>query len=70
MAYLRVSSVDQNVERQRATVGSADKVFEDYASGGSRDQPQLKEMLGYIRDGDQVWVASMGRLARSMIDLR
>lgn len=69
VAYLRVSSLDQNVARQRATVGPADKVFEDYASGSSRDRPQLKEMLGYIRDGDQVRVASMDRLARSVVDL-
>lgn len=69
MAYLRVSSVDQNVERQRAAVGQVDKVFEDYASGGSRKRPKLDDMLGYIRNGDQVRVASMDRLARSVIDL-
>lgn len=69
VAYLRVSTVDQNVERQRAAVGQVDKVFEDYASGGSRKRPQLDELLRYIRDGDQVRVASMDRLARSVIDL-
>lgn len=69
VGYLRVSSVDQNVERQRAAVGQVDKVFEDYASGGSRKRPQLDDMLGYIRNGDQVRVASMDRLARSVIDL-
>lgn len=69
VAYLRVSSVDQNVERQRAAVGEVDKVFEDYASGGSRKRPQLDELLRYIRNGDQVRVASMDRLARSVIDL-
>lgn len=69
VAYLRVSSVDQSVERQRAAVGQVDKVFEDYASGGSRKRPQLDELLRYIRNGDQVRVASMDRLARSVIDL-
>lgn len=62
-------SVDRNGERQRVTVGPADKVFEDYASGSSRDRPELTALLGYIRDGDQVRVASMDRLARSVIDL-
>lgn len=61
--------MDQNLERQRAAVGQVDKIFEDYASGGSRKRPQLDELLGYIRNGDQVRVASMDRLARSVIDL-
>lgn len=34
------------------------------------DRPQLQELLKYVRDGDQVFVHSMDRLARNLNDLR
>lgn len=70
MAYVRVSSVDQHTDRQTAMIGGVDRIFTDHLSGGSRqDRTGLSEMLEYVREGDTVRVASMDRLARSVIDL-
>lgn len=46
-----------------------DRNFTDYASGGSTDRPELRELIGYARAGDRIRVASIDRLARSTHDL-
>jgi DNA invertase Pin-like site-specific DNA recombinase len=69
VAYLRVSSANQKLDRQESLRDGADRVFEESASAGTRDRPVLNEMLTYVRDGDSVTVWSMDRLARSMVDL-
>jgi DNA invertase Pin-like site-specific DNA recombinase len=63
VGYLRVSSVDQNTDRQLDAV-ELDRAFTDRASGKDVARPQLEAMLGFIRDGDTVIVHSMDRLAR------
>lgn len=71
VAYVRVSSTDQNLHRQLEAIGPVDRVFEEKVSGGSRtDRTALAECIRYVRDGDVVRVASMDRLARSLRDLR
>lgn len=71
VGYVRVSSADQNLARQLEAIGEVDRVFEDKVSGGSRTKRQgLSDCLRYIRDGDVVRVASMDRLARSLVDLQ
>lgn len=69
IGYLRVSSTDQNPERQVESIGPTDRNFTDYASGGSTDRPELRELIGYARAGDRIRVASIDRLARSTHDL-
>lgn len=70
VAYLRVSSLDQNPARQAEAVGGVAKTFIDRASGKGRDERlALAELLDWMRQGDTVRVASMDRLARSVIDL-
>lgn len=70
VAYIRVSTVDQNTDRQLADVGiEFDKVFEDKASGKDTQRPQLQAMLEYVRDGDTLHVHSIDRLSRSLEDL-
>ena len=72
VAYARVSSSDQNLARQLDIVGSAepDKIYDEKQSGASRDgRTALAEMIGYVREGDTVVVASMDRMARSVVDL-
>ena len=69
IGYIRVSSFDQNPERQLEGMG-LDKKFIDHASGKNMDRPQLEAMLDYVRDGDIVIVHSMDRLARNLDDLR
>lgn len=71
VGYVRVSSTDQNTARQLEAIGEVDRVFEEKVSGGSRvDRAALAECLAYVRAGDTVRVASMDRLARSVVDLR
>lgn len=68
--YVRVSSADQNVDRQLASIGAVDELFTDRISGKSRDgRPALTELLRHVRRGDTVRVSSMDRLARSVVDL-
>lgn len=69
VGYVRVSSVDQNTERQLEGV-KLDKVFTDQASGKDTKRPQLQAALEYLREGDLLLVHSMDRLARSVDDLR
>ena len=69
IGYVRVSSFDQNPERQLEQV-HADKVFTDKASGKDTQRPQLDALLGFVREGDTVVVHSMDRLARNLDDLR
>src|SRR5664280_2474547 len=69
VAYIRVSSLDQNVGRQLDGV-AVDRTFTDTASGKDVTRPQLAAMLGFVREGDTVIVHSMDRLARNLEDLR
>lgn len=71
LAYIRVSTVEQNTERQLSGCGiTFDKVFEDKASGGSTNRPELLRMMEYAREGDTIHIHSIDRLARSLDDLR
>lgn len=69
VGYLRVSSVDQNTDRQLADI-QLDKVFTDKASGKDTNRPELKRCLEHLRDGDILHVHSFDRLARNLKDLQ
>lgn len=69
IGYIRVSSFDQNPERQLDQT-QVDKVFVDKASGKDTQRPELDSLLSFVRDGDTVVVHSMDRLARNLDDLR
>ena len=69
MGYVRVSSVDQSTDRQ-LDGEDLEKVFTDKASGKDTKRPQLQAALDYIREGDELVVHSMDRLARNVDDLR
>jgi DNA invertase Pin-like site-specific DNA recombinase len=69
IGYVRVSSFDQNPERQLENV-VVDRVFTEKASGKNTERPQLEALLAFVREGDTVVVHSMDRLARNLDDLR
>ncbi len=69
IGYIRVSSLDQNTERQLTGI-TLDRVFEDKASAKDTKRPQLKACLDYLRDGDTLIVHSIDRLARNLEDLQ
>ena len=69
IGYVRVSSFDQNPERQLDQV-QVSKLFTDKASGKDTQRPELDALLSFVREGDTVVVHSMDRLARNLDDLR
>jgi len=69
IGYVRVSTYDQNPDRQLEGVEVSRK-FVDHASGKDVDRPQFQAMMQFVRDGDTVLVHSMDRLARNLDDLR
>ena len=69
IGYVRVSSFDQNPERQLEHV-QVDRLFTDKASGKDTQRPELERLLAFAREGDTVVVHSMDRLARNLDDLR
>jgi DNA invertase Pin-like site-specific DNA recombinase len=69
VGYIRVSTLDQNTERQLEGV-ELDKTFTDKASGKDTKRPELQRALEYLREGDTLVVHSMDRLARNLDDLR
>ncbi|EPX75644.1 recombinase family protein [Salipiger mucosus] len=69
--YRRVSSVDQKLDRQilPAEISEAN-VFEEKISGArGTNRPELENVLGRLRPGDELHVYSTDRLARSTRDL-
>jgi DNA invertase Pin-like site-specific DNA recombinase len=69
VGYRRVSSDEQSLERQDLI--GCEKVFEEKASaGGGQDRAALSDMIAWVRDGDEVCVHSIDRLARNLSDLQ
>jgi DNA invertase Pin-like site-specific DNA recombinase len=70
IGYIRVSSNNQNTDRQLDGI-VLEKVFTEKQSGkSSNDRPQLQECLSWIREGDILHVHSIDRLARNLVDLQ
>ena len=69
IGYIRVSSFDQNPDRQLEGI-KLNKKFIDKASGKNTLRPQVEAMIDYVRDGDTIIVHSIDRLARNLDDLR
>ena len=71
IGYARVSTDDQDLRLQRATLKDAGcrRTFEEKVSGAKRDRPELARMLDQIRGDDIVVVTRLDRLARSTKDL-
>ena len=71
IGYIRVSTTDQNTARPEVLMAElgVEKVFIDRISGKNTDRPELKEMMGFVRNGDTVIVESISRVARNTKDL-
>lgn len=73
VAYVRVSSIEQHLDRQEAAIreavgGEPDRWFADQVSGSTTDRSALTAMLTHVREGDHLMVSSMDRLGRSTLD--
>lgn len=71
VAYVRVSSIDQNEARQVEALEkhNIEKWYIEKVSGKDTNRPKLKEMLDYVREGDVIYIHDFSRLARSTKDL-
>ena len=72
--YIRVSSTDQNEERQKVAltkVGVKDKnIFIDKQSGKTFDRPQYKAMIKKLKFGNLLYVLSIDRLGRNYEEIQ
>lgn len=71
VAYVRVSTVEQNEARQVEALKKygIERWYKEKVSGKDTNRPKLMEMLDYVREGDTVYIHDFSRLARSTKDL-
>lgn len=71
IGYVRVSTADQNTARQEVLMQElgTERIFIDRMSGKNTDRPELKKLMGFVREGDTVVVESISRFARNTKDL-
>lgn len=72
IGYVRVSTVEQNEERQLRAIEekvNIDKWYIEKVSAKDTNRPKLQEMLDYVREGDKIYIKDFSRLARSTKDL-
>lgn len=71
IAYIRVSTIEQNESRQLEGLKkyNIDKIFEEKISAKNMSRPKLQEMLDFAREGDSIYIWDFSRLARSTKDL-
>ena len=73
VGYARVSSVDQNLDVQLETLKSfgCEKIYQEKVSGTStQGRDELKECIEFVREGDELVITRIDRLARSVLDLQ
>src|SRR5260221_425792 len=71
IGYVRVSrdAQDSNLQVRALKKAGVKRMFEENASGGRWDRPELQRMLDQLRAGDVVVVWKLDRLSRSLRDL-
>lgn len=71
IAYVRVSTVEQNEARQLEALKkyNIDKWFTEKVSAKDTNRPQLKIMIEFARTGDTIYIHDFSRIARSTKDL-
>lgn len=72
--YVRVSSVDQNEERQLVIMGEnkvpKDNIYIDKQSGKDFERPQYKKLVKKLKQGDLLYILSIDRLGRNYEDIQ
>ena len=71
--YLRVSTIEQNLDRQYEAMKKFDIPEDNYyvekISGKNTDRPELQKLLSILQEGDVIHVHDFSRLSRSTSDL-
>ncbi len=72
--YARVSSVDQNEDRQLIAMLEnkvpQDNVYLDKQTGKNFDRPQYKKLVDKLREGDLLYILSIDRLGRNYDEIQ
>jgi DNA invertase Pin-like site-specific DNA recombinase len=68
VGYMRVSTVEQNLDLQRDALEGAgcERLYEDTCSGAVADRPGLAKALDQLRGGDALVVWKLDRIGRSL----
>ena len=71
IGYARVSTTEQDTALQRDSLQAAEcqRIYEESASGSSKERPELQKCLDHLRAGDTLIVWRLDRLGRSLKDL-
>lgn len=71
LGYARVSTLDQNLERQIDLLQKlgCERIFQEKLTGKIKDRPELEKMIDQLRKGDTVIIIELSRLSRSVKDL-
>ena len=71
IGYARVSTQAQDTQAQIVALKDAgcERIFQEKASGGRWDRPELQRLLEQLRSGDVLVVWKLDRLSRSLKDL-
>jgi DNA invertase Pin-like site-specific DNA recombinase len=71
IGYARVSTGEQNLDLQIDALRSygCQTIYQEMASGGDRDRPELAAMLADANEGDTIVIYKIDRLARSLLHL-
>lgn len=71
IAYVRVSTVEQNEARQIEALEKygIEKWFTEKVSAKDTNRSQFKQMMDFAREGDTIYIHDFSRLARSTKDL-
>lgn len=72
--YVRVSSADQNEDRQLVEMQKAGipagNIFLDKQSGKSFDRPNYKRLVKGLKEGDLLYILSIDRLGRNYEEIQ
>lgn len=66
--YIRVSSIDQNEDRQR--IVNEKNIYMDKLSGKDFERPQYKNMVYKLKPGDLLYILSIDRLGRNYDEIQ
>ena len=68
IGYARVSTVEQSLDRQidQLTDAGCKRIYQEKASGASKERPELDRMIDALREGDVVVVTELSRLGRTV----
>ena len=72
--YVRVSSIDQNEDRQLIAMQEInvviDKVYIDKQSGKDFNRPNYQKLIRKIKTGDTLYIKSIDRLGRNYEEIQ